>query len=412
VPTDTFTGNGVILMIRLSLPKEIAPGETRVALIPETVGKLVKAGLEVFVEAGAGTTSGHEDAAYTAAGATVTADIRDLYARGDVVPKVRGPMMTASGAHEVDWMKPGAVLVGFLDPTRNADLLARLAARNVTALSMELVPRITRAQKMDALSSMSTVAGYKAALLAANSIGKFFPLFMTAAGTIAPARVFILGAGVAGLQAIATARRLGAVVEAFDIRPAVKDEVKSLGATFVGGELVSAESVDKGGYAKEVAADQQTRIRELTAKHVKAADVVITTANVPGRRAPLLVTAAMVADMKPGSIIVDMAAETGGNCELTQPGKNVVVNGVTIFGPLDLVTGLPVHASQMYSRNVHALLGQILTKEGTLKIDLQDEITGEVCVTHEGRVLKGTAPAGPPATPSPPQPEKAAAATS
>jgi NAD(P) transhydrogenase subunit alpha len=402
-------------MIRVAIPKEITPGETRVALIPETAGKLVKAGFEVFVEAGAGVASGHEDSSYSAAGATVLADARDLYSRGDVVPKVREPVQAPSGAHEVDLLKPGAILIGFLNPARNTDLVARLAARGVTSFAMELVPRITRAQKMDALSSMATVAGYKAALLAADSIGKFFPLFMTAAGTIAPAKVFILGAGVAGLQAIATARRLGAVVEAFDIRPAVKDEVKSLGATFVGDELVSAESVDKGGYAKEVAADQQAKIRELTHKHVKAADVVITTANVPGKRAPILVTAAMVADMKPGSVVVDMAAETGGNCELTQPGKSVVSNGVTIHGPLDLVTRLPVHASQMYSRNVHALLTHLVTKEGAVKIDLQDEITGECCVTHEGKALKGAgaSPAAPaPAAAAPPAPAPAATAAS
>jgi NAD(P) transhydrogenase subunit alpha len=261
---------------------------------------------------------------------------------------------------------------------------------------------------MDALSSMSTVAGYKAVLLAADSIGKFFPLFMTAAGTIAPAKVFILGAGVAGLQAIATARRLGAVVEAFDVRPAVQDEVKSLGAVFVGGELVSAEAVGQGGYAKELDADRQAKIRELTHKHVKAADVVITTANVPGRKAPVLVTAAMVADMRPGAVIVDMAAESGGNCELTQAGRTVVVNGVSVCGPLDLVTGLPVHASQMYSRNVQALVTHLMTKEGALNIDLADEITGGTCVTHQGRVLKGAgapaasaAPGAPPASPAP-----------
>jgi NAD(P) transhydrogenase subunit alpha len=376
-------------MVRVGVPREITPGETRVALIPETVGKLVKAGFEIIVEAGAGAASGHEDPSYTTAGATVLSDARDFYSRVDVILKVREPLMSPAGTHEVDLMRSGTVVIGFLNPARNAELLSRFAARGVTALSMELLPRTTRAQKMDALSSMSTVAGYKAALLAADTIGKFFPLFMTAAGTIAPAKVFILGAGVAGLQAISTARRLGAVVEAFDIRPAVKDEVKSLGATFVGDELVSAESVGKGGYAKEVGADQQTKIRELTAKHCKGADVVITTANVPGRRAPILVTAAMVAEMKPGSVLIDMAAETGGNCELTQPGKTVVSHGVTILGPLDLVTRLPVHASQMYSRNIAELLKNIVTKEGALKIDLQDEITGECCVTHEGRVLKG-----------------------
>jgi len=390
-------------MVRVGVPREIAPDETRVALIPETVGKLVKAGFEVVVEAGAGKASGYDDAAYAAAGAAVLADVRDLYGRSDIVVKVREPLLGPAG-HEVDLFRSGATLITFLNPARNGELIQKLAARGVTAFSMESVPRITRAQKMDALSSMSTVAGYKAVLLAANTLGRFFPLFMTAAGTIAPARVFILGAGVAGLQAIATARRLGAIVEAFDVRPAVREEVKSLGAAFVGDELVSEATVDKGGYAKEVGADMQAKIRELTHKYCKTSDAVITTANVPGRRAPVLVTADMVKDMKPGSVIVDLAAESGGNCELTQPGQTIVAHGVTILAPLNIVGQLPYHASMMYSRNIWAVLTHLVTKEGQLKLDFEDEIVRESVVTHDGRVLKGGAnPA--------PAPAPAAAAT-
>jgi len=379
-------------MVRVGVPRETAPGETRVALIPETVAKLVPLGFEVLVETGAGAASGFEDAAYTSAGATLT-DVRDLYARAEVIAKVREPMaMPAS--HEADLLRSGVVLVSFLNPGRNPELIDRLAAKGVTTFVMEFVPRITRAQKMDALSSMSTVAGYKAVLLAANTLPRFFPLLMTAAGTIAPARVFVLGAGVAGLQAIATARRLGAVVEAFDVRPAARDDVKSLGAVFVGDELVSAGAEDKGGYAREVAADQQVKIRELTHKHVKTSDIVITTANVPGKRAPVLVTAAMVRDMKKGSVIVDLAAESGGNCELSQPGHAVVDGGVTILAPLDIVSQLPYHASMMYSRNMFAVLTHLAPgKEGRLVFDMSDEITRESCATHEGRVRKGgTAP--------------------
>ena len=388
-------------MVRVGVPREVAPGETRVALIPETVGKLIKLGFEVVVEAAAGTASGYEDTAYTAAGATILGDVKDLFARADVIVKVREPQAGPAG-DETELLRSGAALVTFINPVRSADLVARLAARGVTTFSMESVPRITRAQKMDALSSMSTVAGYKAVLLAANTIGRFFPLFMTAAGTIAPARVFILGAGVAGLQAIATARRLGAVVEAFDVRPAVREEVKSLGANFVGDELVSESTVDKGGYAKEVAADMQAKIRELTHKHCKTSDVVITTANVPGRRAPVLVTAAMVADMKPGSVIVDLASESGGNCELTKPGQTVVQHGVTILAPLNILGELPYHASMMYSRNISAVLMHLVTKEGQLKFDFEDEITRESILTHDGRVLKGTpSPAAAVATPAP-----------
>ncbi len=381
-------------MVRVGVPREIAPEETRVALIPESVGKLTKAGFEIVVEAGAGKASGYPDAAYTAAGATVLADVKDLFGRSDIVVKVREPMQGPAG-HEADLFRSGSTVVAFLNPARNVELIERLATRGVTAFSMESVPRITRAQKMDALSSMALVAGYKAVLLAANQLGRMFPLSMTAAGTVAPARVFILGAGVAGLQAIATARRLGALVEAFDVRPAVRDEVKSLGATFVGDELVSADTVDKGGYAKEVGADMQARIRELTHKHCKTSDVVITTANVPGRKAPVLVTAAMVRDMKPGSVIIDLASESGGNCELTQPGRTVVEQDVTILAPLNVVGQVAYHASMLYSRNVWAVLTHLVGKDGQLTLNFDDEITRESVVTHDGRVLKGGAPAAP-----------------
>ena len=370
--------------MRIAVPKETAPRETRVALVPETVARLVKGGLEVVVEAGAGERATHADPAYVEAGARIAAGREALWGEADVVVLVREP-----AAEDVERLRPGAVVVGFLRPGRNAELLQRLAARGAVAFAMEAVPRISRAQKMDALSSMSTVAGYKAALLAADSLGKFFPLFMTAAGTIAPARVFVLGAGVAGLQAIATARRLGGVVEAFDVRPAVREEVQSLGATFVGPEAAHTEAVGEGGYAREQSEDFQRRERELLAKHVTAADVVITTAMIPDRPAPRLITAEMVRGMRPGSVIVDLAAESGGNCELTRPGERVVAHSVVIEGPLDLVCAMPVHASQMYSRNVAALL-QHLIQNGALKLDFDDEITRGACVVRP-RSAAGTA---------------------
>jgi H+-translocating NAD(P) transhydrogenase subunit alpha len=377
-------------MPRIGVPREVASGETRVAVTPETAGKLARLGFEVAVEAAAGARAHFDDAAYAQAGAAVVPSARELYGSADVVLKVLEPMSSPTGGDEAELLRSGAVVIGFMNPARNADLIARLARGGVTALAMELIPRITRAQKMDALSSMSTVAGYKAALLAADTLSKFFPLLMTAAGTIAPAKVLVLGAGVAGLQAIATARRLGAVVEAFDVRPAVRDEVKSLGATFVGDELVSESAAESSGYARAVGAEHEAKIRELLHKHVAQSDVVIATANVPGRRAPVLVTEAMVRDMRPGSVIVDLAAENGGNCELTQAGKTVTVNGVVLHGPVHLVAALPVHASQMYARNVLALVTH-LVKDGKVIIDLGDEITRACCVCHEGRVLFGEA---------------------
>lgn len=390
--------------MRLAVPTEIVPGETRVALIPDIVSRLVKSGLSVEVEAGAGARASFPDDAYRQAGATIVADVRALYAQADVVAKVREPMANAAlGTHEADLIREGALLVAFLGRDPQSEAARKLAARHVTAYSMEMIPRISRAQKMDALSSMATLAGYKATLLAAVRLGKIFPLFMTAAGTIAPARVFVLGAGVAGLQAIATARRLGAVVEAFDVRPAVKDEVQSLGATFVGGELLDAALVDAGGYAKESTADQQARQRQLVADRLKVADVAITTANVPGRKAPVLITAAMVKDMKPGAVIVDMAAESGGNCELTRAGEEVDAGGVAILGPVNLPASLPVHASQMYARNVYALLTHLI-RDGKLALDFGDEITRETCL-----VGRGAAPAPASGAPAPSAAQAAAA---
>jgi NAD(P) transhydrogenase subunit alpha len=373
--------------MRIGIPLEIAPGETRVALVPETVGRLVKAGVEVAVESHAGERAGHDDQAYRAAGAAIAAGARETWAGAAAILKVREPVLHPGlETHESELAPEGAVLIGFLAPARSPEVIDRLAARRVTAFAMELVPRITRAQGMDALSSMSTVAGYKAALMAAGALGKFFPLLMTAAGTIAPARVFVLGAGVAGLQVIATSRRLGAVVEAFDVRPAVREEVQSLGATFVQLELTGEAMVGAGGYAKELSADHVQRERELIHQHVKSADVVVTTALVPGRKAPVLITGAMVRDMRRGAVIVDMAAETGGNCELTQSGTTVVEHGVTIMGPVNLPATMPQHASQMYSRNISALFN-LLAKKGELAIDFDDEIVKGCCITHGGRRL-------------------------
>jgi NAD(P) transhydrogenase subunit alpha len=369
--------------MRIAVPKEVAPDETRVALVPETVGKFAKSGHELQVESGAGDRAGYPDEAYRQAGATVVTDARALLAQADVVMKVREPMMhPVLAAHEADLVREGALLIGQLGRDPNSEAAKKLAARKVTAYSMEMLPRISRAQKMDVLSSQATIAGYKAAIMGADRLGKIFPLFMTAAGTIAPARVFVLGAGVAGLQAIATARRLGAVVEAFDVRPAVKEEVQSLGASFVGGDLLDSSLVDAGGYAKESTQDQQAKQRQLVAERLKQTDVAITTANVPGRKAPVLITEAMVKDMRPGSVIVDMAAESGGNCELTRAGQETIVNGVVILGPVNLPAGVPTHASMMYSRNVAALLLHLLDKEGKLHLDYSDEITRDTCLVR------------------------------
>src|SRR5687767_14745873 len=365
----------------VGVPRETAPGERRVALIPETAEKLVRSGVGVMVERGAGDRAFHADDAYTKAGATIAGDARELHAKSDVLLQVRRPAPDV-----LDMLREGVVFVAPLQPLSNPDVVRRLAQRRVTAFSTDAIPRIARAQSLDVLSSMASVAGYAAALTAARSLPKFFPLLMTAAGTLTPARVFVIGAGVAGLQAIATARRLGAVVEAFDTRPVVKEQVQSLGATFVEAALGVADTQDKGGYAKELSEDAHRRELELVASRAREADVVITTALIPGKRAPVLVTADTVRAMRPGSVIVDLAGEQGGNCELSQPGETVVAHGVTIHAPLDLVSSMPVHASQMLSRN-HAALLQLLIKDGQLALNFEDEIIREACITHDGKVV-------------------------
>jgi len=365
--------------MKIGVPKEIVPGERRVALTPDATAALVKGGLQVVVERGAGEGAFHSDAAFEAAGARIVADI---YAEADVVLKVQKPTLD-----EVDRLREGTVLVSFLQALTSADLVQRLAARRITSFGMEGIPRISRAQKMDALSSQANIAGYRAALIAAESLAKFFPMMMTAAGTVFAARTLVMGAGVAGLQAIATARRLGAQVWGYDVRPAVKEQVESLGAKFLVLELAVADAEDKSGYAKALSADAARRQQELLAEKTKDFDVVITTALVPGRPAPRLVTKETVAGMRPGSVIVDLAAEAGGNCELTQPDKVVVVeHGVTIHGPTNLPATMPVHASQLYARNVTELLRE-LVKNGALALDFDDEVVKGACVTHGGEVV-------------------------
>jgi len=365
--------------LKIVIPKEIVPNEQRVALDPERVQKLTKLNVQVHVQQGAGLASGFPDAAYQSAGATVSAHVKALLGQADITLKVNPPSVD-----EVNLLREGSLLISLLYHRANAELVNQLVARRITALSMDAIPRTTRAQSMDCLSSQSMLAGYKAVLLAANSLPRMFPMLITAAGTIVPAKVFILGAGVAGLQAIATARRLGAVVSAFDIRPAVKEEVESLGAKFVG--LVLEEAADKSGYAKEVSEEHQRKEREQIAKYVKESDVVITTALVPGKRAPVLVTADMVRAMKPGSVVVDLAAAQGGNCELTQADRDVVDNGVKILGPSNLPSSMSTNASQMYARNIHNLLSLML-KEDKLNLDFNDDILKGCCITHEGKLL-------------------------
>ncbi|WP_176064553.1 Re/Si-specific NAD(P)(+) transhydrogenase subunit alpha [Anaeromyxobacter diazotrophicus] len=364
--------------MRIGVPRETAAGERRVALVPETVARLTKGGHEVVVERGAGQAAGFPDAPYAAAGARLGDAAEALGA--ELVLKVQRPSLEEAGR-----LREGALLVSFLAPASSAGALAALAARKVTALAMELVPRITRAQAMDALSSQANLAGYKAVVIGAEALNRILPMMTTAAGTLAPARCFVLGAGVAGLQAIATARRLGAVVSAFDVRPVVKEQVQSLGATFV---EVAVQAEGQGGYAKELAEDQQRRVTEAVAKHLVSQDLVVTTAQIPGRPAPRLISAEMVRAMKPGAVIVDLAAESGGNCELTRAGEAVDVGGVLVLGPVNVPSTLAFHASQTYSRNLQALLGHLLDKEGKPKLDLQDEITGAMVVTHAGEIRK------------------------
>lgn len=364
------------MSIRVAVPKERVHDERRVALTPDTAARMIKQGYEVLVEAGAGVASCFPDEAYAAVGARLVSDLAGLCAEAMVVLKVQPPTL-----EEVAHYHEGQILVGFLQPHRNDEVIAALRDRRVTAFSMERVPRITRAQAMDALSSQGTVAGYKAALIAAEASPFFFPMLTTAAGTIRPASVLVLGAGVAGLQAIATARRLGAVVEAYDVRRAAREQVESLGAKFLAVEM-DAEA--EGGYARELTAEEKEREQVLLRRSIAQADVVITTAQIPGRPAPQLVGARTVEEMKPGAVILDLAAESGGNCELTRPGERYEHHGVTIYGPLNVPSRLPVHASQMYAKNIQNFLGLLRGEDGALTLNWGDEILAESAVTHEG----------------------------
>lgn len=378
-PAST-TGGG---RLTIAVPKETVPNETRVALVPDAVKRL-SATVNVIVESGAGAASSYTDEAYEAAGATIVPDAASLYKQATMLLKIQKP-----DASEIALLQPGTTLIAMLQPLVNTDLVNELAAGNVTALSMDAIPRITRAQSMDVLSSMSTVGGYKAVLLAADFLPKFFPMLMTAAGTIAPAKVLIIGAGVAGLQAIATARRLGAVVESYDTRPVVKEQVESLGAKFVEVDMtgIEAETQDAGGYAREASPELLKRQQETMANRAIRSDVIITTALVPGRPAPKLISEDTVRQMQPGTVIVDMAAEAGGNCELTVPGEVVQRHGVTIIGLLNLPATIPFHASQLYSKNIENLLALLITSEGQLNLNFEDEIVKGTVITLNGEVI-------------------------
>ncbi|HSM14397.1 MAG TPA: Re/Si-specific NAD(P)(+) transhydrogenase subunit alpha [Thermoanaerobaculia bacterium] len=366
-------------MARVFIPKESRPGELRVAAVPETVKKLAKAGLEIEIQRGAGVASGHPDAQYEEAGATLDASGPAAAGGADVVLRVAPP-----GDEEVEALREGSILLALLDPYRNLGLVRRLAERKVSSFAMELVPRTTRAQSMDVLSSQASIAGYKAVLLAANELPKYFPLLMTAAGTVQPARVVVLGAGVAGLQALATAKRLGAMVEVSDVRAAVKEQVESLGGRFIDlPELGSAEGT--GGYAKEVTKEFLDKQREILTGRIATADVVITTAQVPGKKAPVLMTRAMVEAMRPGTVVIDLAASTGGNCELTRADETVHHQGVKILGPSNLAATVAADASLLYARNLLNLL-MLLWKEGKLSVPEDDEVVAGTLLTHAGEI--------------------------
>src|SRR6202049_332187 len=370
----------------IGVPREIASGERRVALVPEVVSQLTRAGHRVVVERDAGLRAGFIDDAYRAVGCAVVDTASEIYSTAQMILKVQRPgREEPSGEAELDLFKEGTVLIGLLQPSGDPALFHQLADREIIACSMELVPRTTRAQMMDALSSQSTVAGYKAVLLAANALQKFFPMLMTAAGTVRPARVLVIGAGVAGLQAIATARRIGAVVEAFDTRPVVKEQVQSLGATFIELDVHVEDAQDAGGYARELSEQHIRREKELIHNRALQADVIITTALVPGKPAPVLVSAETVKAMRPGSVIVDLAGEQGGNCELTVPGETVVRHDVTIIAPLHISSDLAYHASQMYAKNISALV-TLLAPKGELNLNFSDDIIDAVTITAAGQV--------------------------
>ena len=371
----------------IGVPKETFPGEKRVALIPAIIPSLQKGGMEVHIESGAGVESGYPDAAYTEKGGTIVASRRELFERARILVQVR--TLGANPEHgraDLPMMQRDQVIVGIAEALSNPQAIGELQTQHVRAFAMELMPRITRAQSMDVLSSMGTVSGYKAVLMAANALPKMLPMLMTAAGTVTPAKVFIIGAGVAGLQAISMARRLGAAVEAYDVRPAVKEQVLSLGAKFVDLPLDTGDAQDKGGYAKAQDEAFYRRQRDLLTKVLTSSDVVITTAAVPGKKAPILITADMVAGMSPGSVIVDLAAERGGNCALTRVNETVVEHGVTIIGPENPASLVPYHASQMYSKNIATFLLH-LVKKGELTLDMEDDITKDTLLTRDGEIV-------------------------
>ena len=363
------------------------PNENRVALVPALVPDLVKAGLEVLVEAGAGEKAGFLDKAYKENGARLVADRTELFSSADILFLVHGLHVNAEGgADDMKLLRSGQIIVGLLNPLGAPEAVRQLAEKDITAFALELLPRIARSQPMDALSSMATVAGYKAVLLAAGALNKLYPMMITAAGTITPARVLIVGAGVAGLQAIATSKRLGAVVRAYDVRPAVKEQVESLGAKFVELELETEEAETSGGYAQAMGEEFYRRQREMMKRVVVESDVVITTAAIPGKKSPILITEDMVKGMEPGSVIVDLAAEGGGNCELTKPGETINAHGVIIMGPENVASTIPYHASQMYSKNLTAFLKNMMD-DGELQLDLEDQIIRDSLITHKGEVV-------------------------
>ncbi len=371
----------------IGVPKETFPGERRVALIPHDVPVLVKAGAEVLVQSEAGLSAGYRDGDYEEKGAKIVTSREEIFQKSDVVLQVRTlGANPEKGMEDMKLLREGQVVIGFMEPLTAPEPLQELAKHKVIAFALELIPRITRAQSMDVLSSQATVAGYKAALLAADTLPRMFPMMMTAAGTILAAKVFVVGAGVAGLQAIATARRLGANVSAYDIRPAVKEQVQSLGAKFVELELETTEAEDKGGYAKAMDEEFYRKQREMMTRVVAESDVVITTAAVPGKKAPILVTEEMIKGMKEGSVIVDLAAERGGNCEITKPGETIQKHGVTIIGAMNLPSTIPYHASQMYSKNITNFL-KLMIQDGKLNVDVEDEIIKETMVTRDGQIV-------------------------
>jgi NAD(P) transhydrogenase subunit alpha len=373
--------------IVIGVPKETFAGERRVAMVPDVAPGVLRAGAEMLVESGAGLAAGITDEQFVEKGARIASSRDEVLSKSDVLFQVRTyGANPEAGKADLAKMKKGAIVIGFTESLGEPALSKDVAAAGVTLFSLELLPRITRAQSMDVLSSMATVAGYKAVLMAAMTLPKFFPMFMTAAGTIAPARVFVIGAGVAGLQAIATAKRLGARVNAYDVRPAVKEQVESLGAKFIELEIDAGEAEDKGGYAKEMDEAFYKKQREMMTKVLAESDVVVTTAAVPGKKAPILVTKEMVGVMAPGSVIVDLAAERGGNCELTKPGEDVVSGGVTIMGPLNVPTTIPYHASQMYAKNISTFFLNMF-KEGAINLNMEDEIISDTMVTKDGDIV-------------------------